>query len=1601
MPFPDNLGPFGVVPLANDMLPEVHFGRPPPEFAPGVSDLLACNRHGWYCLDMRKGVDRAALMVRIDLCPLSFDGVRVAAVLNESGLEFHSPLAAPSAVAERQSTAVPTLSSMHVPDLAVLPQYSYARPTPTRENSGRFTASAARIVSPRRELSAPWSVGTSRREFSHVLFTTESGAETPSAKMNCTEQLTPDSRDLWSPLLRLAPGGGCCPPALQIALTIGQQTVAARQGAGGNRADAADLASSARRSPERASSPARPPTSRLEHSTRFPSAFSGLRSPQTLGSSARFPRDRSSTASLRTPLRTQTSQPTSSSSRVGDGMGWSTSLRPRVGYPCSPVLAPPSESSKLRRPTVRSPCTPELPQRRKSDLPAPIPRAPSSLGGGDLLAAVLPGMRVVSINGMAVHSPEDIEQHYQGSTCILEVQDDESAALLPLHRAGLSGCGQLSPAVPVTHASADRRAVHVPEWAESYRMAYPIEGLLDVPAAVMEGLDWGDPSLCLALIGGFIYFDGTGEVCGACALTHGETMHFDGPFRWRPEYTEELRADGRIAPVPPLPHLRDAGAASFAYLVPNETLGGPNGSQTWRMARHGGYVYFLDPALRKHGSASEPSPVSSPRRHLRRSIGEGSEADYAIFFVALAEDTGADADSWEQIRVCPHCRSQQREDLAVQEVPGAMRCDNCGQLSVLSEKGEDAEAGQDLLRALGTLLSYFVVLGAYIVLGASVMRAVELPKERELVRRARMRYDKSIADAAWNLSELANSSGGLNAGEVEGHLWKLVGALEAGDSAFPIACTPTTHLQWERFTDALFWVYCMVITIPELFPVTHAGRVFFVFYVIGGLICVLSVVFDLAHVFPSVVRAFFRLCRHKRPAGVAATQRQMQEDLFDKADYDGTGTLTLGEFREFLELYEGGTVHGGEPGRFPEQMVLELMMKVDDGSGELGREDVRKAVVIWERLKDEEAQVPGSYMVAGSVFGNLAWIAVCAMLLNAFEGFRIEDAVWLCFLTLTTMGFSAFIPQTVNGQLVASLYFLIGLGSLAWLFEAIGSRVQARLVRIVRALAPICPWGRHKAETAWLRVDPPVRFSVPSDPFGELSPDYPYNLEVEGKQFPSVLHFISYMRFRGTRHEKKLRVVTEVQTLEMLYHLLDSHSMAPRHDWQTVRDDLMLTALCSLIAQNRELRRLLLSTGDRPLIYDIYDAPPALVDAFELAHWGTKGESGENRLGELLQTVRHDLRRGIKTDLRPGVCSAQPIHFFGYTNAQYAMFNPSFPSPFIDREDQEWPTVDHFFQARKFVSLEYRQKIRAARTLHQLMQLGAARDVPQGVVPDWERERVRVMKEALILKFAQNPRARQLLHQTGSRELIFNDASDPFWGTKMVDGHPGANVVGRLLMALRENLRTGATPKQMLAENDQAVMDAAAMSDRHGMSTPMGMSSLQSWSMLSPGRKGSRKLGRKQFSMNRNGSASEQSTSVSSPAASSAAQSPLLRSCQIPRVVSDDGAVRLARAEGASPPGCSARRSTASRDGVTGPAISLSGWSPAALGVSELFSSDNRSDADALGPVLRAAAEADVCSPNALNADRLPSPVDSLAASGDAVPQRQPRILPPAQAATS
>ena len=82
---------------------------------------------------------------------------------------------------------------------------------------------------------------------------------------------------------------------------------------------------------------------------------------------------------------------------------------------------------------------------------------------------------------------------------------------------------------------------------------------------------------------------------------------------------------------------------------------------------------------------------------------------------------------------------------------------------------------------------------------------------------------------------------------------------------------------------------------------------------------------------------------------------------------------------------------------------------------------------------------------------------------------------------------------------------------------------------------------------------------------------------------------------------------------------------------------------------------------------------------------------------------------------------------------------------------------------------------------------------------NWEQCKVSVMRDLLRVKFMENPNLQTQLLDTGDARLIEgNRWHDNFWGDCTCDrcaGKPGKNVLGQLLMELRDSLREWKMPE--------------------------------------------------------------------------------------------------------------------------------------------------------------------------------------------------------------
>jgi ribA/ribD-fused uncharacterized protein len=153
------------------------------------------------------------------------------------------------------------------------------------------------------------------------------------------------------------------------------------------------------------------------------------------------------------------------------------------------------------------------------------------------------------------------------------------------------------------------------------------------------------------------------------------------------------------------------------------------------------------------------------------------------------------------------------------------------------------------------------------------------------------------------------------------------------------------------------------------------------------------------------------------------------------------------------------------------------------------------------------------------------------------------------------------------------------------------------------------------------------------------------------------------------------------------------------------------------------------------------------------------------------------------------------VIYFYSTREPYGAFS-NFAAYPIMCKGLRWPTSEHYFQAQKFAGTEHEEAIRRVASPTVAARMGRSRQRP--LRHDWETVKDDVMLEALRAKFTQHPVLGELLLGTGDALIVEHTSRDAYWG----DGGAGTgrNMLGRLLMCVREELRGQRQPASGTSE---------------------------------------------------------------------------------------------------------------------------------------------------------------------------------------------------------
>jgi ribA/ribD-fused uncharacterized protein len=140
-----------------------------------------------------------------------------------------------------------------------------------------------------------------------------------------------------------------------------------------------------------------------------------------------------------------------------------------------------------------------------------------------------------------------------------------------------------------------------------------------------------------------------------------------------------------------------------------------------------------------------------------------------------------------------------------------------------------------------------------------------------------------------------------------------------------------------------------------------------------------------------------------------------------------------------------------------------------------------------------------------------------------------------------------------------------------------------------------------------------IKFYETNKPYGCFSNFAKYPILINDKVWTTTEHYFQAQKFIGTKFEEEVRNATTA----MIAAKMGRDKNKPlRKDWEQVKDDVMREAVRAKVEQHKEVRDILISTGNCILIEHTTND----------SYWADGGDgSGKNMLGRILMELRMSL----------------------------------------------------------------------------------------------------------------------------------------------------------------------------------------------------------------------------------------------------------------------------------------------------------------------------------------------------------------------------------------
>ena len=233
-------------------------------------------------------------------------------------------------------------------------------------------------------------------------------------------------------------------------------------------------------------------------------------------------------------------------------------------------------------------------------------------------------------------------------------------------------------------------------------------------------------------------------------------------------------------------------------------------------------------------------------------------------------------------------------------------------------------------------------------------------------------------------------------------------------------CTFPNHLtpHW-TVTGSTFYAFTVITTIGygAFAPATKIGRVFTCVYAVPGIGIVAVVLTSVAGLVGEIAQGIINR-RHETS--------HYEPIIPTFGTLAGRSSfITVKDFRYMIRCMIKNT---------PDDRLLSYVLKsCADSRDRLDQERTMNAIGLWFQLS---AVVPTQIRCSGkhlilTTGATLMWMFLWGLVFAKIEGWFVTEGMWFSFVSLSTIGFGDFVPDTFIGRVMGFFFMAPGLGMMA------------------------------------------------------------------------------------------------------------------------------------------------------------------------------------------------------------------------------------------------------------------------------------------------------------------------------------------------------------------------------------------------------------------------------------------------------------------------------------------------------------------------------------------------------------------------------------------